>query len=190
MTSIEDLKGLTNSESYLDTKSINSTVIQANYGLDRLLKVDRKIINSLKLAAASNVMKRARLCAHQNTTDKVHEMLIGFYRDSYVRPHRHTSKIESFHVIQGKIEIVFFNEIGDIKQRILLGTLSSNLPFYFRSAALDWHTVLIHSNFAIIHEITNGPFVSDDNEFAPWSPEITNIDAVQSFMKRIKISQK
>lgn len=167
-------------------KQEERSVIQPNYNLNGLLRVDRSIIKQLKEAAFSNKLKRARLCAHQNIDDKVHEMLIGFCYDSYIRPHRHTNKTESFHIIQGMIEIVLFNEKGNIKQRVLLGSLSSKYPFFFRSENHDWHTVLVHSKFALIHETTNGPFNPSESEFASWSPDPNDHEAADRFLFKLR----
>src|SRR5262245_15632112 len=62
-----------------------------------------ELIDVLRRAAAASPKRRARLCAHPGTEDLLHEMLIVLGRDSYVAPHRHIGKSESFHLIDGAL---------------------------------------------------------------------------------------
>src|SRR6185437_4274735 len=50
----------------------------------------------LKDRAAHTQKRRARLCAHRDESAAVHEMLIAVQGDSYLRPHLHRSKAESY----------------------------------------------------------------------------------------------
>ena len=43
--------------------------------------------------------KRIRICAHPSSKNAVHDMLIVHFRDTYVRPHKHLNKDETFHLI-------------------------------------------------------------------------------------------
>src|SRR5687768_8037033 len=71
-------------------------------------------IEALKALALQNPRKRIRICTHKDTADPLHEMLIVHTRDTYVRPHKHLNKSESFHVIEGTVDVVIFNESGDV----------------------------------------------------------------------------
>ena len=71
-------------------------------------------ISFLKKQASMNERKRARICAHLKNEDTLHEMLIVIYNDSYIRPHKHQNKIESFHIIEGCADVVVFDDEGKI----------------------------------------------------------------------------
>ena len=66
----------------------------------------------LRSEAAKNPRQRIRLCAHQGPQDKVHEMFIVHGKDAYVRPHRHLNKTESFFLLEGQADAVFFDDEG------------------------------------------------------------------------------
>ena len=114
--------------------------------------------------------KRARLCTHPNASDSLHEMLICLARGTYVRPHRHTGKSESFHVIEGEFDVVLFHEDGTIREVIRMGPYHSGKTFFYRLMEPCFHTVLVNTPYVLFHETTNGPFNATDSEFAPWSP--------------------
>lgn len=150
------------------------------------LVLSRKSLRKIKELSFSTPKKRSRICAHPNPLAPVHEMLIGFHRDSYIRPHRHTHKTESFHIIQGEIEVIFFNEHGKIQQRVPMGPYNSGKNFFLRYENHDWHTVIIQTEYALIHETTNGPFDPSETEYAPWSPEPEDQDGVAKYMQRLR----
>lgn len=152
------------------------------YTDDPIVQVDGKDIEFLVARAAQNPRKRIRLCAHRNVNDRLHEMLIVHARDTYVRPHKHLAKSESFHIIRGVVDIVLLNDSGELVEVVPMGDYASGRKFFYRLADPLYHTLLIRSDYVIFHEITNGPFNRADTVFAPWSPEETDAEAVTRFI--------
>ena len=155
------------------------------YAEDPVVQVDREDVEFLVSRASQNTRKRIRLCAHRSVNDKLHEMLIVHARDCYVRPHKHTAKSESFHIISGVVDIVLFDEAAKIIEVVPMGDYSTGRKFFYRLADPYYHTLLIQSDFVIFHEITNGPFDRADTIFAPWAPLETDAAAVDAFMKEL-----
>ena len=84
------------------------------YAEDSIVRVDSADIEKLKQKARQNPRRRARICAHSNIDDSIHEMLIVHEKSCYVRPHKHANKTESFHIIEGKVDIILFHECIEI----------------------------------------------------------------------------
>jgi cupin fold WbuC family metalloprotein len=164
-------------------KRVNDEVFLAEYGL---VLVDQAQIDFLETQAARNPRHRARLCAHKDGQDRIHEMLIALTQEVYIRPHKHLNKSESFHVIAGSAMVVYFDDAGGIADVVYIGDASSGRPFYFRDDDERYHTQVITSPFLVFHEVTNGPFNRADTLFAPWSPEETDAQAVQAFLEELK----
>ncbi|HEX3871058.1 MAG TPA: WbuC family cupin fold metalloprotein, partial [Pirellulales bacterium] len=137
---------------------------------DRVVKVDRNDTAQLEELSVRSSRRRARLCAHPMPQCAVHEMLIALDGTSYVRPHRHAGKCESFHVIAGTFKVIIFNDDGSIDEVISMGDYRSGRVFYYRLQESAYHTVLLDNGPAIVHETTNGPFEPGQTEFAPWAP--------------------
>ena len=152
------------------------------YAQEPIIQVTAKEISLLKERACRNPRQRIRLCAHRTIEDLVHEMLIVHTRDTYVRPHRHLTKWESFHVIEGLGDVVIFDEHGVVTEVTRLGDYASGQRFYYRTQASAFHTLVIRSEFLIFHETTNGPFRKADTILAPWSPEEGDQRAVKCFL--------
>jgi cupin fold WbuC family metalloprotein len=144
------------------------------YNTDDIAEVSPDWYERLKLNALGAKRKRSRLCLHRGDDDVLHEMIIVFHRDAVVRPHRHRGKTESYHIIFGELDIVLFDDDGRPTRIVSMGDLASGKTLVYRQSTPIWHSVIIRSEYAAIHEVTNGPFRVEENEFAPWSPEEDN----------------
>ena len=93
-------------------KKVSNEVFLA---IDEIIKFDKESISFLKERAKESSIGRSRICAHRKTDDLLQEMFIAISSDSYIRPHRHKNKAESFHLIEGEADIVVFYDDGSIK---------------------------------------------------------------------------
>lgn len=151
-----------------------------------LCRVDLANLATLKTQADRSPKHRARICAHRNSDDRLHEMLIVLGRAVYIRPHRHLGKTESFHVIEGAATVVFFDDNGQILETVEVGDYASGKPFFFRSDDLRYHTQLVTSDHLMFHETTNGPFRREETVFAPWAPAEDDAAGIQAFTEELK----
>jgi cupin fold WbuC family metalloprotein len=163
-------------------QKINDEVLVAASPLVQISSAD---IETLKELASANPRQRIRICAHPNTEDRLHEMLIVHKRDAYVRPHKHLNKSESFHVIEGETDVIFFDEEGSVADVIRLGDCRSGHSFYYRLGEDRYHSLLIRSEFLVFHETTNGPFRREETVFPSWAPEEKNAAACAEFQARL-----
>jgi cupin fold WbuC family metalloprotein len=152
------------------------------YPVDGVVIVDDADVTRLKDRAAGNQRRRIRLCAHQSVDDRLHEMLIVHTNDTYVRPHKHLAKSESFHMIEGEVDVVLFHDDGAVREVISMAQFGSGRPFFYRLAEPIFHTLLIRSDVLVFHETTSGPFRRDETLFAPWAPEESDEEGVRKFI--------
>ena len=135
-----------------------------------IVRVTAEDVAAVKARGTTNARRRARLCAHPGPADRLHEMLIVLDRETYIRPHRHAGKSESFHIIEGELDVVVYHDDGTVRDVIRMGTYNSGRAFFYRLMEPCYHSVLINTPYALFHETTNGPFDRAGTEFAPWSP--------------------
>lgn len=145
------------------------------------IRFSRREINFLVAQARASANRRARLCAHATVIDPVHEMLICLLDDGYIRPHCH-AKHESLHAIEGKCDLILFDETGCVKEVRRLGTGDDDL-LYVRLAPGAFHTLHLRTEFFVFHETTRGPFDRAGTEFASWAPAETDREAVARYLK-------
>lgn len=158
---------------------------EVTWAQDPVVEVDRRFVETIRQDAGKSARLRSRLCAHKTTQDRLQEMIIVLRKGTYLRPHRHRDKVESFHIIEGRADVVTFDASGAVHRVVRLGDWASGLPFYYRNEATDWHTVVVRSDSVIFHETTNGPLDKDATSYAPWAPEEGDRAGVEAFMKTI-----
>lgn len=142
-------------------------------------------VSELRRRAAAAPLGRARLCAHRDFSDPLHEMLIALVRGTYVRPHRHPGKTESFHVVEGIADVAVFDDKGAITDVVPIGDYASGRVFYYRLNVPAFHTILVRSEVITIHETTNGPFDRSDTSFAPWAPDAGDPAAAHAYLAEL-----
>ena len=141
------------------------------YTSDDIVEVGPEWYDTLKENAYTAMKKRSRLCLHHSAEDALHEMIIVFHHEALIPPHRHHGKTESFHIIFGELDVLLFDDDGRPTRIISMGDYASGKPHVYRMNAPIWHSVIIRSEYAAIHEVTNGPFRVEDADYASWAPE-------------------
>lgn len=164
-------------------RKISGEVFVADDSIVRLGAAD---VAFLKQQAAASPRRRARICAHRRSEDTLHEMLIALRSDSYVHPHKHIGKSESFHIIEGQLDVAMLDDSGALMEVIELGDVYSGKPFFYRLAHSCFHTLLIRSDYLIMHEVTNGPFTPGDAKLAPFAPPESRRDEALAYLAGLK----
>jgi cupin fold WbuC family metalloprotein len=152
---------------------------------DSIVKIGGEEIAFLKKCARSNKRQRARLCAHKTDEDALHEMLIAISAKSYIHPHKHLGKSESFHIVDGIVDVVVFDDLGEIVQIIELGDARSGRHFYYRLSESTFHTLLIRTEFLIVHEVTNGPFLREKTVLADFAPREEEVAEAGAYISKV-----
>jgi cupin fold WbuC family metalloprotein len=153
-----------------------------------IVTADVATIERLKALAAANPRRRARLCGHPAPGDSLHEMLIAHTRETYVRPHRHLHKSESYHVIEGEFDLVLFDDEGTVEQVVAMGDRASGRQFYCRLQRSVYHSLIFLTESVLFQETTNGPFDPSRTVFAPWAPADDTPDAREYFLTLQRLS--
>ena len=141
-------------------------------------------LDQVRQMAEQSPLRRARLCLHRDHNSLVQEMVIALFEDSYVRPHRHQHKSESFHVIEGRLAVLLFDDTGRLIRRVELEPPGSAQASLYRLASSLWHTAVPLSRCVVFHETTSGPFSKADTEYAEWAPDGENHEAALEYLKR------
>ena len=75
-------------------------------------------------------------------------------RETYIRPHKHLKRAESFHVLEGQADILVFSDEGMLTDVIPMGDYASGKQFYYRMHEPLFHSALIRSDYLVFHEST------------------------------------
>ncbi len=159
------------------------------YTRDSVTRIDLADVEYLKALSRNTRRKRIRLCAHPDVSDALHEMLIVHHAGNYVPPHKHPGKSESFHMIEGILNIVLFEDDGSIRDVFRMDASGKEGFFYYRLSEPLYHTVIAVSDVVVFHETTNGPFRREDMVIPRWAPgDSADEEVIRAYMSQLHSS--
>ena len=131
---------------------------------------------------------RANLNVHESLDAAVQRLFIATEPGTYMRPHRHPEahKWEFFMVLQGQLDLLIFDDAGNLTQRIIMSpgaTPAVEIP------PNTWHAYVCMQSGTIGLEVKQGAYVpTPEHDFAPWSPA-ENTEAVADFLAWMQQAQ-
>lgn len=148
-----------------------------------------KIINSDLLTntsgkASLSSRKRKNFNFHEHLSDSINRMLNAIEPGSYVQPHKHENpdKREIFILLKGKLAVVFFDELGNIKKKIILDGVD-NIGVEIEPRV--WHTIISLQKGTVVYEVKDGPYMPENDKcFAEWAPK-ENEKESEAFLKEL-----
>ena len=122
---MKDSKNLLFDSNLFRTDSTGKSI--AFFSIKKPIAVNKDLINELKENWLLSPDKNLRICLHDSPSSLFHEMVILETQGKYYRPHKHMNKGESYHIIEGKLGIVNFNDCGDITDARILDPFNDYL---------------------------------------------------------------
>jgi cupin fold WbuC family metalloprotein len=127
-------------------------------------------LNTLAGKAAQTPRLRAHLNVHESLDAAVQRLFVATEPGTYMRPHRHpeSHKWEFFLVLEGEIDLLIFNDAGQVIQR------TSMSPTATRAVEIPpdaWHAYVCMQSGTVALEVKQGAYIpTPEHDFAPWSP--------------------
>lgn len=148
-----------------------------------MIKITGELLDQVTEKAKASPRLRMNHNFHAELNDPVQRLLNALEPWTYIRPHKHGHKEESFALLRGKVLAVTFNEDGSIKDHCILD--SSKGPFGIEFEENTYHMLTSLQSGSVVYEIKEGPFVphSADNS-APWAPVEGSAD-VKAFLQQV-----
>lgn len=135
-----------------------------------MIKINAELIDSVIGQARSSPRLRMNYNLHPELSDPVQRLLNALEPWTYIRPHKHTNKEESFVLLQGKILAVVFNDDGSIRDHAVLSQQTGILGIEFEENSFHMLTSL--QTGSAVFEIKEGPYVPHtEGSSAPWAPK-------------------
>jgi cupin fold WbuC family metalloprotein len=153
---------------------------------DSIVQIRADAIALLKARLARSPRRRMRILTHRDVADQVQEMLIAFRRGVYIPPHKHIGKSESFHIVEGRLDVVVFSDDGNVTDVIPMGDYRSGRVFFYRMADPAYHTLVVRSEEVVFHETSGGPFAREANIYAEWAPDERDTLAAERFLTELE----
>ncbi len=155
------------------------------FARDSIVEIGNQEVRFLKERIGYNSRQNVRLCTHRNMADLLHEMVILHSKTTYVRPHKYLEKSVSYHIIEGIVDSVLFDDQGGFQNVIPMGEYRTGRRFYCRLNKGYYYAPIVRSDFFLFHEVTNGPFKPSDTLYPPWAPDGSDTAAMTRFQQEL-----
>lgn len=144
-------------------------------------RITKELLNSISEQAKSNPRLRMNFNMHESMDDDIHRLLNAIEPDTYLPPHRHPEKDETYIVLRGSLFTYFFDDEGKVIEKVKLspqeGSYGLEIP------ANTWHSIVVLEPDTVIFEIKKGPYAPlPPQDFAPWAPEVSDTEGVKKYI--------
>lgn len=147
-------------------------------------RITTDLLNDMIAEAGRTPRRRTNHNIHETPKDPVQRYFIAALKDSYFRPHRHPVAAEFAVVVQGRFDVIVFDDDGRVTGRVPVGPGADTVAFELPPGI--WHAWVPMTDAAVFAEVKEGPYEPRTAaEFAPWSPAEDTPEAAQ-FLGRMR----
>lgn len=120
-----------------------------------IMIINKEMLDAIEREAKENPRLRANRCLHKSPDDKVQKMINYLLPGTEMPIHRHLNSEETLTLLQGMVTIIYFNEDGQITERIEM-TSDSGIKVVDIPRG-QWHNVKVDVP-VILLEVKEGPY--------------------------------
>lgn len=123
--------------------------------------IDDKLIHFITLQAKESSRLRKNYNFHETLEDPCQRMLNIMLKGTKFEIHRHTNTAESFVLLKGKLDLIYFNDNGVETDRFRLDPFIGNYGIHIPAG--QWHSLEIIED-STIFETREGPYIQVTKE--------------------------
>lgn len=146
--------------------------------------ISEDLLNQVTQEALQSPRLRMNYNFHTSMDAPVHRMLNALEPATYLPPHRHSDKEETYLVLRGKLLAFFFNDEGEVIEKTILdpkaGMYGLEIPVGM------WHSIISLESGTVIFEVKKGPYQPlPAEDVAFWAPAPADSEQVKAFMDKL-----
>lgn len=130
--------------------------------------VDARAFAALKSLVEGAPGSTVRINLHPGPESAVHDMIIAQSPGGKPFAHKHLTREETYHMIEGRMRLQFYDDAGEPTTSTLLGAPGTGLPLIARVPRDVWHASRPEGGCAVFHESRPGPFDGADTVLPGW----------------------
>jgi cupin fold WbuC family metalloprotein len=152
-----------------------------------VVSVSRADLEYMRSEANRTVNKRICLCVHQSDKDQLHEMFGVYTHKTFFGDKLHFGKDKSLHILEGEADLIIFDEVGNIRDLVQLGDRTKDKNIFVRVPQGVTYSLIVRSEYLIVHEATSGPFNREETLWADWSPLDSELPALKVHQQHLEM---
>lgn len=146
--------------------------------------ITEELLDAVTSQAKENSRLRMNYNFHATMDAPIHRLLNALEPGTYLPPHRHRDKEETYLVLRGSLLAFFYDEAGDVTEKVLLNP--SEGKYGLEIPPCTWHSIVALESGTVIFEIKKGPYSPlSPEDLASWAPAASDEEGAKGFMKRM-----
>lgn len=146
--------------------------------------ITEELLDNVTAQAKENARLRMNYNFHETMDAPVHRMLNALEPGTYLPPHRHSDKEETYLVLRGRLMAFFYDEEGNVTEKICLNPLEGR--YGLEIPPRTWHSIIALESGTVIFEIKKGPYQPlSPEDMASWAPAPDDVEGVKAFVERM-----
>lgn len=146
--------------------------------------ITEELLDTVTTQAKENFRLRMNHNLHATMDAPIHRMLNALEPGTYLPPHRHTDKDETYLVLRGSLLVFFYDEKGNVTEKVCLNPAKGK--YGLEIPPCTWHSIIALESGTVIFEIKKGPYQPLSlQDLASWAPAPTDKEGINAFMKRM-----
>lgn len=85
--------------------------------------ITEELLDAVSVQAKENPRLRMNYNLHATLDAPIHRLLNALEPDTYLPPHRHADKEETYLVLRGSLLVFFYDEEGNVTDKACLGSI-------------------------------------------------------------------
>lgn len=146
--------------------------------------ITEELLDKVTSQAKVNPRLRMNYNFHASMDEPVHRMLNALEPDTYLPPHRHVDKEETYLLLRGSMWVIFYDNYGNVTDKVLLNPLEGKYGLEIPSGT--WHSIIVLESGTVIFEIKKGPYSPlPPEDIASWAPAPSDVKGAEAFMNKM-----
>ena len=122
--------------------------------------IDKQLLDEVSILAQESERLRMNYNLHESLDSKAQRLLNALEPGTALPIHRHTHTAETYILLRGRIDVMFYNDEGCEVERFHLDPQVGNYGVHIPKS--QWHTLEVFESGTIIFEVKDGPYTPLD----------------------------
>ncbi|MDR1004208.1 MAG: WbuC family cupin fold metalloprotein [Prevotellaceae bacterium] len=149
--------------------------------------ITKELLDTVTKQAQAHPRLRMNYNLHDSLSAPIHRLLNVLEPDTYLPPHRHPDKEETYMIVRGNLLTFFYDDNGNIT----LWTRLNPADGYYgiEVPPNTWHNIVSLESGTTIFEVKSGPYMPlAPEDIAPWAPKSTDAEGIARFRQQLLAS--
>ena len=143
--------------------------------------ITEELLDTVTSRAKENSRLRMNYNFHASMDAPIHRLLNALEPGTYLPPHRHTGKEETYLVLRGSLPH-FYDDAGNVTDKVCLNP--SEGKYGLEIPSNTWHSIIAWSQVLLFLKLKRGPSASTSEDLASWVLRL-RCGGIKAFMKRM-----